>query len=117
LKRDGDRFCCSECGRTYHEACGGPGPSCTLCTACAAALGVDPAQLSTDSSSDGDAVGTSSSSSSSSECSSSEGSNAEYICAVCRENDCGYIRACRVCGVRAHESCGGPGPMHRKCDQ
>jgi hypothetical protein len=39
------------------------------------------------------------------------------LCAVCHENDSGYIRACRVCGVRAHESCGGPGPMHRKCDK
>jgi hypothetical protein len=114
-KRDGDRFRCSECQHTFHEDCGGPGPSCTLCSGCAAALGVDPAQLS--SSSSDESLSSSSDSGDGSSASSSGSSNAEYECAVCQENDCGYIRACRVCGVRAHESCGGPGPMHRKCDK
>jgi len=114
-KRDGDRFRCSECQHTFHEDCGGPGPSCTLCSGCAAALGVDPTQLS--SSSSDDSLSSSSDSGDGSSASSSGSSNAEYECAVCQENDCGYIRACRVCGVRAHESCGGPGPMHRKCDK
>ena len=111
---DGDRFTCSECHRTYHEDCGGPGPSCTLCSECAAALGIDPTQLS-DSGSDSEADSITSSSGSSGS-SSSECSDADYECAVCHENDCGYIKSCRSCGKRAHESCGGPGPMHRKCD-
>ncbi len=117
MKKDGERFRCSECSRTYHEVCGGPGPSCTLCSECACALGVDPTQLSSDSGSDRDTVSSVSSSSSNQSSSSSDGSDSEYECAVCHENDCGYIRACRVCGTRSHEYCGGPGPLHRKCDR
>jgi hypothetical protein len=117
MKKDGERFRCSECNSTYHEVCGGPGPSCTLCSECACALGVDPTQLSSDSGSDRDSVSSVSSSSSNQCSSSSEGSDSEYKCAVCHENDCGYIRACRVCGTRSHEYCGGPGPLHRKCDR
>jgi hypothetical protein len=116
-KKDGERFRCSECSRSYHEVCGGPGPSCTLCSECASALGIDPTQLSSDSDSNGDVVSSVSSSSSDDNSSSSESSNPEYECVVCLENDCGYIRACRVCGKRAHEYCGGPGPLHRKCDR
>ena len=116
LAKDGDRFRCSECHRTYHEVCGGPGPSCTLCSECAAALGVDPEQI--PSSSDSDGSPSSSSSSASSTCSgSSDSSNAEYECAACHESDTCYIRACRACGVRSHEYCGGPGPLHRNCDR
>jgi hypothetical protein len=116
LAKDGDRFRCSECHRTYHEVCGGPGPSCTLCSECAAALGVDPEQI--PSSSDSDASTSSSSSSASSTGSdSSDSSSAEYECAVCHESDTCYIRACRACGVRSHEYCGGPGPLHRNCDK
>jgi hypothetical protein len=117
MKKDGERFRCSECSRIYHEVCGGPGPSCTLCSECASALGVDPTQLSSDADNYGDADPSVISSSSDDKSSTSESSNAEYECAVCHENDCGYIRACRVCGTRAHEYCGGPGPLHRKCDR